>query len=726
MKLWRFPAARLGFRRVMALTLIFGLALTVMVGTGALAQTGSPRTIAVGQTVTGSLSEQDFAQTFTFAAQAGDSVTIRAVSQSDGLTLAVLLVDSGGSTVGRAAALNNPEVALANVSLPTTGAYYITVLRATGAQGAVAGEFSLSLTSGLAVVPTLAPSPTPVSLTRGMSVALNWATIDDMDIEVRDPVGNAVFFRNPTLQSGVRLSGNVNNGCENTTATATETITWPRGRVPTGSYEILVYFNRACRQPAAPVDFSVVVTVDGSEQPAIQGRLNLNEQYVASFIVEGSSAVSVQPGGANPLLLNLTPFATQINAPKPLGNRAEVTSRIDRNNQADVWSFDGTAGEVVSLDMSALSGSLDTQLILLGPDRNVIDSNDDATADTRNSLIANRTLPVTGNYLIVASRFGKNIGGTEGDYTLRITRAGAANAAATPAPVGATPAPGVTPAAAQPTAAAIGGTDPATGLPLGIISVTLNWNNRSDVRLLIRDPEGRSLFSDSTQIPSGGTLFRQDNLACRDVTTTPTTYAYWPGNRVLPGTYEVQVWLNNQCNEVILPTYTLAVNVNGAEIIRRQDQPDINRNFFVTTFTIDQSGTVTAGPAGLFTQQAASDLGSIADKIDAAEALIYGRASVGQVDANAPFTVYTFQARGGDRVRITMRANRGNLDAFLYLLDSNGAQLARNDDASAADRNAQIDAVIPLDGRYTIVATRFGAVFGGTLGGFEVIVAPTR
>ncbi len=723
MKLWRFPAGCLGVRRLMALALVFGLALTILMGTAALAQTGSPRTIAVGQTVTGSLSEQDFAQTFTFAAQAGDAVTIRAVSQSDGLTLAVLLVDAGGNTIGRAAALNNPEVTLANVSLPTTGAYYITVLRATGAQGAVAGEFRLSLTSGLAVAPTLAPSPTPVSLARGMSVSLRWGTIDDMDLEVRDPVGNAIFFRNPTLQSGVRLSSNVNNGCENTTSTATETITWSRGRIPTGSYEILVYFNRACRQPPAPVDFSVVITVDGNEQPAIQGRLNLNEQYVASFIVEGSSAVTVQPGGANPLLLNLTPFAAQINAPKPLGNRTEIAGRIDRNNQADVWSFDGTAGQIVSLDMSALSGSLDTQLILLGPDRNVIDSNDDATADTRNSLIANRTLPTTGNYLIVATRFGKNIGGTEGDYILRISRTDGTTPAVTPAPVGATPAPIST---AQPTAAALTGTDPTTGLPLGIIAVTLSWNNRADLRLLIRDPEGRSLFSDNRQVPSGGTLFRQDNLACRDVTTTPITYAYWPGSRVLPGTYEVQVWLNNQCNEVILPTYTLTVNVNGTELIRRQDQPDINRNFFVTTFTIDPSGTVTAGPAGLFTQQAASDLGSIADKVNAAEALIYGRASVGQVDANAPFTVYTFQARGGDRVRITMRANRGNLDPFLYLLDSNGAQLARNDDASAADRNAQIDAVIPLDGRYTIVATRFGAVFGGTIGGFEIIVAPTR
>jgi hypothetical protein len=686
----------------------------------AMAQDGAPRRLTIGQSVTGTLNQQTFAQTYTFEIVDSAPVTLTAVSNTPELTLALTLTDANGQPLAQNANLTGAEVSLSNLSLPS-GVYYVTVLRSSGAQGDLSGQFTLTLSAGGFATPTPVPTAAPIAL-NNMSVALSWTTIDDLDLEVRDPIGNTVFFNNAAA-GGATLLANVNNGCTNTVTNPIETIRWAPGRVPAGSYEILVYYNRACRQPPAPVDFTVTVTVNGRAQPPIQGRLNLNEQYVASFVLESPDAVSVQQGGANPLLLNLTPFAAQIAAPQPLGGRTAVRSRIDRNNQVDVWSFEGVAGQVVNVAMNAVDGgSLDPQLILLGPDRAVLASNDDADANTRNALIANQLLPVNGTYLIVATRFGKNIGGTEGNYELILSGTGALAIAQTPVAPLSTPEGGAPIGVPTETIGGVG----LAGLPVGALNISLTWNNRADVRLLIRDPDNRSLFSDNRNVASGGILARQDNLNCTNPTSAPITYAVWQADRLLAGTYEVQVWLRNLCGETLLPTYALNVNVRGQQVLSVQEQPDLNGRLYVTTFTIAPDGTVSAGRGAVFFNEALRDIGDVRDRADTAEALIYGRPSFGSVDDANPFTVYTFQARAGDRVRIAMRATRGALDPALYLLDPSGIQLAFNDDVAQNDINAQIDAVIPADGRYIIIATRFGALTGGTTGSFEIAVAPTR
>jgi hypothetical protein len=385
--------------------------------------------------------------------------------------------------------------------------------------------------------------------------------------------------------------------------------------------------------------------------------------------------------------------------------------------------------------MQATSGSLDPPLILLGPDRAVIQSNDDATPETRNALINQQRLPVAGNYLIVATRFGKNIGGTEGNYTLSLTGLTGAPVAANPTlapPPAVTGTPG-TPAAGAPTLAVTAASAPSSassigsGLPAGAIEIGLLWDNRADLRLLIRDPEKRSLFSDVRTLPNGAALVQQSNLNCQNTTTAPITYAYWPRSvRLTPGTYEIQVWLNQACNEIALPNYTLQAVVNGNQIIDVDEQPDPTGLLYVATFTVNSDGTATAGePRGIFTRSALTDIGDYSAQLAAAPVLVYGRAVAGTIDTTTPFSVYTFQGRAGDRVRIQMRATRGNLDTALWLLDGTGVQLLFNDDLEPGrNTNSQINADLPADGGYVIIATRFGALYGGTSGTYELSIVP--
>src|SRR5262249_3230922 len=140
-------------------------------------------------------------------------------------------------------------------------------------------------------------------------------------------------------------------------------------------------------------------------------------------------------------------------------------------------------------------------------------------------------------------------------------------------------------------------------LPPGSIQIKLTWNSRADMRLLIRDPNGVSVFSDNTSPDNSGILDRTGNFKCNNTTTSPVTYAYWPTNLLPAGTYEVGVWLQSRCTDTnILPQYNLSVVVKGQQVIQISDRPDASKIpglHTLTTFTVDANGIATAGPRGL-------------------------------------------------------------------------------------------------------------------------------
>jgi hypothetical protein len=57
----------------------------------------------------------------------------------------------------------------------------------------------------------------------------------------------------------------------------------------------------------------------------------------------------------------------------------------------------------------------------------------------------------------------------------------------------------------------------------------------------------------------------------------------------------------------------------------------------------------------------------------------------------------------------------------LFLIDPNGIEIARNDDANADTRNSLINRLtLAANGRYYILATHFGAIYGGTTGPYTI------
>lgn len=80
---------------------------------------------------------------------------------------------------------------------------------------------------------------------------------------------------------------------------------------------------------------------------------------------------------------------------------------------------------------------------------------------------------------------------------------------------------------------------------------------------------------------------------------------------------------------------------------------------------------------------------------------------------------YSFTARANDIISARMEFTSGNLDPYLLLLDSSGAVIDENDDRATDTRDSELDSVvIPADGTYTLVATRFQRELGSTRGDF--------
>lgn len=694
-------------RRFVPLLLILLLSAPV-----ALAQPVTGRLLTPGVVVEGALDDNNLAQVYTFEGAADQTIKLTVTGASG---LALLLTDSEGAPVAQAVAAND-TLALADVTLPATGTYYVTVFRLSEATESVTFQLSLALVVVEAAPTATLPTPeatveataeataTPSGFTlpgelltvTGLQVALTWNSTANLDLEVRDPVGGSLFFNTPTVSSGGQFGVNVNSVCANLAAEApTETASWTAGVIPTGSYEILVYYQPLQDCPTTdPASFAVSVVVDGLSIPAIQGTLRPNEVFLSSFRVNADGTATVGAGGIRvdpPVLQAGTLQAT----PQPLTFGAPVAGFITSGQPYQTYTFTGQAGDIVSVAMNATSGSLDPLLLVVDPNGGVIASNDDAADGVTDSLVANLSLVLGGQYTVVATRYGQEIGGTEGDYEL--TLSGAVTQ-------------GVVPNFPD--------------LPSGSVEVSLQWATAADLQLLVRDPQGNSIFDDNPRLlATGGQLAADGNVNCRASDGSPISYIYWPEGR-LPGAgpYEVEVWYQNECGDPRPAQFVLNVVANNqlVQSVTLQLQPTER---YLTSFFINTDGTITAGEGGIFGTSLRPDSGSLdfVGQIPSARVVSSGETVTGSIRLNKKFDVYAFQGEAGDVVTISMEGLNGTLDPVLFLIDPNNVQIAQNDDANRDTTNSLIsEFTLPEDGQYIIIATHFGARFGVTAGDYRL------
>ncbi|HLU11329.1 MAG TPA: PPC domain-containing protein [Oceanobacillus sp.] len=697
------------------LCLMAALAMTLI----ASAQGNGSRVLEIGTEVTGILDEDNAAQVYSFEGAEGDTL---AVTASGSEPLVVLVTDSTGEPLAQAVErnfVNSSGIVLDSIVLPADGTYYITVFRVIGAGLTGSATFTLVVdelpeagTPSSDATPTVAPTvvteapetteaattETPlesgqVVTTSGIQVTLSWETIDDLDLEVRDPVGGSLYWETPTVPSGGTIGPSVNQGCANTTDAPSETATWSPGGVPTGSYEVLIYYQQACAGENA-VSFTVAPVVDGNALDTIEGSLLPGEVYIASFEVNADGSASLNPLSGVVDLNALPASAGQITASAtPITIGETVSGTITNEDPYQAYSFTANANDLVTVSMNAQSGSLDPFLALIDANGNTIRFNDDVATGVTDAGLSNVLLPTAGTYTVIATRYGKELGGTEGTYTLTLLTQ------------------------------ATDLSEEFANLPLGSLEIRLLWfdNTAADVQLLVRDPSGDSVYDDVPQIRSGGQLAAAGNVGCRVSDGTPFSYIYWPENAPpRPGSYEVEVWFQSDCGNTTAPVRAnLYITYNGQEVFSQSNiTPQLNERF-LTSFTIGADGTAQAGPGGII--RGVEDLNYVSELENAIP--IESDAPVnGSITPENKFDLYTFTAAAGDVVSIGMNNTSGTLDTFLYLVGPSGSVVGQNDDAVAGENtNSQIaNLTLPESGQYIIIATHFGGLYGGTTGTYQL------
>lgn len=110
---------------------------------------------------------------------------------------------------------------------------------------------------------------------------------------------------------------------------------------------------------------------------------------------------------------------------------------------------------------------------------------------------------------------------------------------------------------------------------------------------------------------------------------------------------------------------------------------------------------------------------------ESGSSLRYDDTVLNTVTDTSPQHYYTFQARRGDILNITMQRVSGDLDPYLQIVDSTGAVIAESDDVPGSSTlDAAVEAlVIETDGTYVIIATRYGEAAGQSTGAFVLSLA---
>ncbi len=82
---------------------------------------------------------------------------------------------------------------------------------------------------------------------------------------------------------------------------------------------------------------------------------------------------------------------------------------------------------------------------------------------------------------------------------------------------------------------------------------------------------------------------------------------------------------------------------------------------------------------------------------------------------------YAFQATADDVITIDMlRGGSGDLDSYLILTDSDYQSIAEDDDSGDGQNARIIDFLVPADGKYHIIATRYDGRAGATSGEYRL------
>ncbi len=413
------------------------------------------------------------------------------------------------------------------------------------------------------------------------------------------------------------------------------------------------------------VKLGLVLPADGVYVVTVTRGDDAGASSAGSFVLELRGGVDFGLGVVGGL------FVPPDYANLPLIEYGEtVEGEISDDHFMDIYIFLGQAGDDITIELNSLAAgasptALDPLLILLDDGRIPLAEHDDIVDGVERDSRLEFTLPRTAYYAIVATRFDQAEGTTAGPYSLLLSGPGDS-------------------AAAPPTPTAVAGPSPLGRLP------TVQLVSGEPIQTVFE--KGASLYSFTAFAGS---------LADISITTDPGL--------------DVLLILADETLSELYASNTGALNgievpASGRYLVlvmpRFGPVDDLGKGY-ILALTLAGAGGPDASPA------------------NGVRLLAYGDLVNGAINDSTTSQIFMFDGLAGDRVRITMKASPGSaLDSYLELQDVSGAVIDANDDIVPGQiRDAQIDAELPADGRYVVIASRYvGPDAEPTRGAYELLL----
>lgn len=569
----------------------------------------APVPINYGDTVTGRIEGDVFQRVYRFNAQAGDVVTIEMNSLSGDLDPYLSLRDREDDELANNDDINTTtrDARIEAFTIPENGPYEIFATRFSADLGTTQGEFQLTLSVETST------EPTPV-ISGGGEIAYG----ETVTGQIQGDVYETLFTFQGQEGDVVNIQHNATSGDLDPVllllnSQGDEVASSDDDEQTAGT------LNSFIREFPLPADdtYTIVATRFNQELGSTTGTFELTLERV---------------GDDNN---NVTPAQTET-----------FTGEITSDTFVQTFTFDGTAGQIVNIRMEAISGDLDPLLVLQNAQGAELAANDDENESSRNAAIVAYALPSDGTFTIVATRFNRESGLSQGEFTvtLEIYPSGSIPGATTT----------IDPNAGELIETLNGEITqenfyqllPFQGEEGQIVTINMDASSGDlDPYLLLLDPDGRELARNDDR-PDGILNATLDNI-------------------VLPATGEYTI---------VAARYQRLFGTTGGEFtIFVREGTDAPPLIATTSVPVDVGQRVT-----------------------------------GEITDEFPSVNYTFQADAGDVVSIHMTALDNAVDPYLILEDAYGNEIVRNDDNVLDDNisNSRLpDVLIEEDGYYTVIAS---------------------
>lgn len=453
----------------------------------------------------------------------------------------------------------------------------------------------------------------------------------------------------------------------------------------------------------------------------------------------------------------------------PIAYEQTISGFLGEGEFRQLYVFEGRQGEVITISMVTVEGDLDPYLVLVDQSGRGVTYSDDE-GNGKSALISVFELPSSGQYFIIATRFGHEHGLTGGTYELSLSRQGVNIPGGSALQYGDTIIGEIKPAQTQVVYYFSGQRGDVINIQMrrtsGDLDAFIDIANQQGQILLSGDDDPRSTGSLNAAIlnftlpqngfyilvatrygrESGTTVgsymlsietipIEQRGLAAHDAilldygqlmtgtinTEIPQRFYYFEGkrgdvisavmNRTEGNLNAILILLDGQLSQIFTAEYN--TNTRSAEMINYALPRD--GKYYLMATRLDFSAGITEGNYELtITGRRGVDGGNTLE-------VFYGTEMRGMIDSVTPYESYLFSGNQGDVVTIRMERASGDLDSLLTLYQGN-KQIAFDDD-SGGSQNATIqDFRLPEDDTYRIEASRFDREQGTTSGNYILIV----